>query len=344
MWTLAQYTSNQLLFRHYVDDCAAWRSSRHAREAAEDILEAAASMQEWFDSHGLDINQQKSILWSTHPLARRLLQDTVYGSADAVRDLGYDVTFAGSSMHHTTEQRMEDSLYSCKRMELLQPPRGTAEALIQRSVLVKGLWGCEFQDLPQGMVDKLRKAISRALGHKHGQGRTPYATQILASRHIIHPQAVLWMSQLKVWHEYLRTGPPAAEVQVLWRRGLEQTAFGVLKNTWTATVQSAAHSLEWICETPFVWRFQDRQYTLAEIEEPLFKHLLRDAVRAWAKRNLSRLRNDYTGIDQVQIPELQKVVLRVRRLGNYQFQYILDGGGQDLTEQARRQHREIDCP
>eukprot|EP00971_Amphidinium_carterae_P350622 6491652-Amphidinium_carterae.2 len=263
MSSLASYMSIMLYFRQYVDDCAMKDSSRAPRELAEMILEAIEQFREWLDTHGLDINEQKSVLWSSHPLTRKLLQDTPYAQEDSVRDLGYDLTFAGTASHSTTEQRVKDVMYSCRRLELLRPPRAISEALVQRSVLVKALWGCEFQALPQGLLDKLRHGISRALGFKKGQGRTTYATQVLSSRHIIHPTAVLYMAQLAAWHEFLCTQPPAAQVQLLWRRGLEKTAFNMHASSWAWVIQHACHALGWVAESAFTWSYAGHRYTLA---------------------------------------------------------------------------------
>eukprot|EP00971_Amphidinium_carterae_P096238 1904431-Amphidinium_carterae.1 len=82
MRTLATYVSSCMHFRQYVDDCAMWSASKQAREAADAILGIADSFREWLDHHGLDINEQKSILWATHGLARAMLTDTPYGQED----------------------------------------------------------------------------------------------------------------------------------------------------------------------------------------------------------------------------------------------------------------------
>eukprot|EP00971_Amphidinium_carterae_P067554 1337812-Amphidinium_carterae.1 len=89
------------------------------------------------------------------------------------------------------------------------------------------------------------------------------------------------------------------------------------------------------------------EFRLDELDTAQFKHWLRMSVRAWAAAELDKTRVDFSGIQDVDIPRLQRVIEHTRKVGNAQMQYVFDGGGQSFRTRLERQRwvgPAIHCP
>ncbi len=220
---------------------------------------------------------------------------------EVVRDLrclGMQLRFARNVANKVGEGRVSKGLQAAKRILWVPLPMGARAMLCSALVCQQSLYGIEGAALPQNAMNKLRNAVLQAVwGVKRKMKAKEIVFTLFMQGHLVDPQQNAAYRSLVMLRRMLQQQPelvePFARVWQLRQQQADDAAPGPV-----AVLAKVLQRLGWVWDEPLSFdRGARPRLQILGGDDKLWRHEIRDGLRAAEWRIAAERREDCKGLD-----------------------------------------------
>ena len=322
--------------------------------AEGDLHEGILCLQTWSEAWRLDLDKDKSYVWSTDKKTKNSLKNYTWRVAETEKDLGAAMAYGRHSAANIQKERIKSLEALWKKLKRSQAPEWQKWSVLRQAFWPRCFHGSSVTRVSWDQIKQLRTAATRAL-KVYRKGASPAMRLFYLAHEQCDPGFYhVWLTM----RTFIRTAKEHPVIMDWWADYMARYQGQRTQGPFNKMIEVLT-GICWKVEVPMVYDQDGLQYHILETEETVMYTALR---QAWAQRiswELTRRKDmkDLNGIDDVTLrkdvaatPSFQRSALNILRDGTFveasihqKYDLTKDGKCKYCQEPDSLEHRCTEC-